>query len=339
MSEPTVLTPEPDDYRFGEDSDVITDEYGPDESVSPLSGADPGDVEGAAVASAAAAYGMVNSTGQWKDIRRRFIRNKLAVAGLIMILIVFLVAIFAPWLAPYDPKAQDLLNVEAPPSWQHWFGTDVVGRDQFSRVLYGARIALLVGLSSIFLSTLIGVLLGAVAGYFGRFWDSLIMRVCDIFFAFPLIVGAIVIITVIGQGVLPVIIALAIFGWATVARLLRGSILSVRESEYVEAARSLGASRWRIVTRHILPNSFAPVLVFATFSIGVAVIAEASLSYLGVGVKPDVPEWGNMIAAGQDKLDTEWWLSILPSLAVVFTVLGFVFVGDGLRDALDPKLK
>ena len=135
------------------------------------------------------------------------------------------------------------------------------------------------------------------------------------------------------------IIALAIFGWATIARLLRGSILSVREAEYVEAARSLGASRWRIVTRHILPNSFAPVLIFATFSVGIAIISEAALSYLGVGVKPDVPEWGNMIAAGQSKLDTEWWLTILPSLAVVFTVLAFVFVGDGLRDALDPKLR
>ena len=200
-----------------------------------------------------------------EDIRRRFVRNKLAVVGLIMILIVVVVAIFAPLIAPYDPKAQDLFNVESRPSWHHWFGTDVVGRDQFSRVLYGARIALIVGLSSILIATVLGVFLGAIAGYFGRFWDSLIMRICDIFFAFPLLVGAIVIITVAGQGVLPVIIALAIFGWATVARLLRGSILSVREAEYVEAARSLGASRWRIVTRHILPNSFAPVLIFATF--------------------------------------------------------------------------
>jgi peptide/nickel transport system permease protein len=308
MSEPTVLTPEPDDYRLGEDSDVITDDFGPDRAGMSLTGADSTDVESSGATAAAAAYGLVNATGQWKDIRRRFIRNKLAVAGLIMIIIVVLVAIFAPLIAPYDPKAQDLFNVESGPSWHHLFGTDVVGRDQF-------------------------------AGYFGRFWDSLIMRICDIFFAFPLLVGAIVIITVVGQGVLPVIIALAIFGWATVARLLRGSILSVRESEYVEAARSLGASRWRIVTRHILPNSFAPVLIFATFNVGTAVISEAALSYLGVGVKPDVPEWGNMIAAGQSKLDTEWWLTILPSLAVVFTVLAFVFVGDGLRDALDPKLK
>ncbi len=339
MSEPTVLTPEPDDYRMSGDSDVITDDLGHDQANQSLTGADSADVESSGATAAAAAYGLVNATGQWKDIRRRFVRNKLAVLGLVMIAVVVFVAIFAPLIAPYDPKAQDLFNVEAAPSWNHWFGTDVVGRDQFTRVLYGARIALIVGLSSILIATVLGVFLGAVAGYFGRFWDSLIMRICDIFFAFPLLVGAIVVITVVGQGVLPVIIALAIFGWATVARLLRGSILSVRESEYVEAARSLGASRWRIVTRHILPNSFAPVLVFATFQVGTAVIAEAALSYLGVGVKPDVPEWGNMIAAGQSKLETEWWLTILPSLAVVFTVLAFVFAGDGLRDALDPKLK
>ena len=165
------------------------------------------------------------------------------------------------------------------------------------------------------------------------------MRICDIFFAFPILVGAIVIITVVGQGVTPVILALAIFGWSTIARLLRGSILSVREADYVEAARSLGASRWRIVTRHILPNSFAPVLIFAAFSVGNAIIAEASLSYLGVGVKPDVAEWGNMIAAGQPTFNTQPWLSLLPGAAVVFTVLAFVFVGDGLRDALDPKLR
>jgi ABC-type dipeptide/oligopeptide/nickel transport system permease subunit len=279
------------------------------------------------------------ATGQWKDIRRRFVRNKLAVAGVVMIAFIVLIAIFAPELAPYKPNAQDLFNVQSPPSAKHWFGTDLVGRDQLTRVMFGARIALIVGISSILLSVLIGVFLGSIAGYFGRFWDSLIMRICDIFFAFPILVGAIVIITVVGQGVTPVILSLAIFGWATIARLLRGSILSVRESEYVEAARSLGASRWRIVTRHILPNSFAPVLIFAAFSVGNAIIAEASLSYLGVGVKPDVAEWGNMVATGQPNFQTQPWLSLLPGAAVVFTVLAFVFVGDGLRDALDPKLR
>jgi peptide/nickel transport system permease protein len=324
---------------MSEQTDLITDEPGTPDHVPLLTGAENADIETAGSTAAAAAFGLVDSTSQWRDIRKRYVRNRLAVVGLVMVFIVIFVAIFAPLLAPYSPTHQDLFNTEAAPSSQHWFGTDVVGRDQFTRVLYGARIALIVGISSILLATFIGVILGSVAGYFGNAWDSLIMRICDIFFAFPLLVGAIVIITVVGQGVLPVIIALAIFGWATIARLLRGSMLSIRESEYVEAARSLGATRRRIVTRHILPNSFAPVLIFAAFSVGSAIIAEAALSYLGVGVKPDVPEWGSMIAAGQGKLDSEWWLSILPSCAVVFTVLAFVFVGDGLRDALDPKLK
>ncbi len=319
-------------------ADLITTDSRPDapEAV-PLTGG--ADVESSAGAAVGAAFGLGAATGQWKDVRKQFIRNKLAVVGLGMVIFVVIIAIFAPWLAPYDPQHQDLFNTESPPSWEHWFGTDVVGRDQLSRVMYGARIALLVGVVSIFLAAVIGIVLGAAAGYFGRFWDSAIMRICDVFFAFPVLIGAIVIVTVVGQGVLPVILALAIFGWSTIARLLRGSILSIREAEYVEAARSLGASGWRIVTRHILPNSFAPVIIFVAFSVGAAVVAESSLSYLGVGVKPDVAEWGNMIAAGQSNFQTEPWLVLFPCAAVVFTVLAFIFVGDGLRDALDPKLR
>ncbi len=343
MSESTTVSQDPDreaNSASGADgangADIIdTDVHEPE--LQALS--EGGDVESTSGAVAAAAYGLAVATGQWKDIRRRFVRNKLAVAGLVMLLFVVVLAIFAPEISPYQPNALDLFHVQSPPSAQHWFGTDIVGRDQLTRVIYGTRIALLVGMSSILLSVFIGVILGSIAGYFGRFWDSLIMRICDIFFAFPILVGAIVIITVVGQGVTPVILALAIFGWATIARLLRGSILSVRESEYVEAARSLGASRWRIVTRHILPNSFAPVLIYAAFSVGNAIVAEASLSYLGVGVKPDVAEWGNMVSAGQGTFQSQPWLSLLPGGAVVFTVLAFVFIGDGLRDALDPKLR
>jgi ABC-type dipeptide/oligopeptide/nickel transport system permease subunit len=165
------------------------------------------------------------------------------------------------------------------------------------------------------------------------------MRVADVFFAFPLLIGAIVIVLVIGRGLTPVVLALGIFSWATISRLLRSSILSVREAEYVEAARSLGAGRWRIVTRHVLPNSLAPVLVFAMVSVATAIVAEASLSYLGVGLQPDVPDWGNMISAGQHFFGYKDYLWFFPSMAVVFTVLGLVFVGDGLRDALDPRLR
>jgi peptide/nickel transport system permease protein len=304
-----------------------------------LTGDDSANLESAGASAAAAAFGTVHVTGQWRDIRRRFVRNPLAVIGVVIVAALVAIAIFAPYISPYSPQHQNLFNTQASPSWQHPFGTDAVGRDQLARVLYGTRIALTVGLSTIALGTLVGVFLGAIAGYFGRFWDALIMRICDIFFAFPLLVGAILVITVAGRGTLSIIIALAIFGWSTVARLLRGSILSVREAEYVEAARSLGASSWRIVTRHILPNTFAPVLVYAAFSVGSAVVAEAALSYLGVGVPPDVPEWGNLIASGQASFDQHAWLTLIPAGAVVLTTLAFVFIGDGLRDALDPKLR
>ena len=292
----------------------------------------------------AVAPGGARPQGQLRDIARRFVRNRLAVFGVVLVVLLFLTAIFAPLLAPYDPYQQNLLGTgvdatQAAPSRKHPFGVDLVGRDQLSRVIYGSRIAVLVGLVSIFMAVLIGVVLGALAGYFGRAWDTVIMRTADVFFAFPLLIGAILILTVVGQGVLPVILALAIFSWATIARLLRSSILSIREAEYVEAARSLGASRWRIVTRHILPNAMAPVLVFATFNVGTAVVAEAALSFLGVGVSPDVPEWGNMIAVGRGFVGFKDFLWFFPSMAVVLTVLGFIFAGDGLRDALDPKLR
>lgn len=276
---------------------------------------------------------------EFSGVRRRFFRNRLAVVGLFMVAIVFASAAFAPVISRYPPLEQDLANTLQAPSAAHWFGTDELGRDQFSRVVYGSRIAVTVGLASILLALAIGIVLGSLAGYLGRGWDALIMRTADVFFAFPLLIGAIVIILVVGRGVTPVILALGIFTWATIARLLRSSILSIRESEYVEAARSLGAGRWRIVTRHVLPNSLAPVLVYAMVSVATAIVAEAALSYLGAGVQPDVPDWGNMIAAGQKFFGFKNYLWFIPSLAVVFTVLGFIFVGDGLRDALDPRLK
>jgi peptide/nickel transport system permease protein len=293
---------------------------------------------GGAETQAAAVGGMTRQT-QFGNIRRRFLRNKLALMGLVMISIVFLTAIFAPIVATHPPKAQDLTITLQTPSSEHWLGTDELGRDVFSRIVYGTRIAVSVGLASIFLALVIGVILGSISGYVGKVWDTLIMRIADVFFAFPLIIGAVVIILVVGRGVTPVILAIGLFSWATVARLLRSSILSIRESEYVEAARSLGASKWRIVTRHVLPNSMAPVLVYAMVSVATAIVAQASLSYLGVGVPPDVPDWGNMISAGQKFFGFKDYLWFFPSMAVVFTVLGFVFVGDGMRDALDPRLR
>jgi peptide/nickel transport system permease protein len=293
---------------------------------------------GGAESQAAAVGGMTRQT-QFGNIRRRFLRNKLALMGLVMVGIVFLTAIFAPIVATHPPKAQDLTITLQGPSSEHLLGTDELGRDVFSRIVYGTRIAVSVGLASIFLALVIGVFLGSISGYVGKVWDTLIMRIADVFFAFPLIIGAVMIILVVGRGVTPVILAIGLFSWATVARLLRSSILSIRESEYVEAARSLGAGKWRIVTRHVLPNSMAPVLVYAMVSVASAIVAQASLSYLGVGVPPDVPDWGNMIASGQKFFGFKDYLWFFPSMAVVFTVLGFVFVGDGMRDALDPRLR
>lgn len=293
---------------------------------------------GGAESQAAAVGGMTRQT-QFGNVRRRFLRNKLAVLGLLILTIVFTTALFAPIIATHPPKAQDLNITLQEPSGEHLLGTDELGRDVFSRIVHGTRIAVTVGLVSIFLALVIGVVLGSISGYLGRGWDAVIMRVADVFFAFPLIIGAIIIILVVGRGVAPVIIALGLFSWATIARLLRSSILSIRESEYVEAARSLGASKWRIVTRHVLPNSMAPVLVYAMVSVAGAIVAQASLSYLGVGVPPDVPDWGNMISSGQKYFGFKDYLWFFPSMAVVFTVLGFVFVGDGLRDALDPRLR
>jgi len=286
----------------------------------------------------AGALGLRRQT-QFGDVRRRFLRNKLAVTGLAMVAVVLVSALLAPVLAPQNPYQQNLAHTIEGPSRAHLLGTDENGRDQLSRIIYGSRIAVEVGLAAIFLATLIGIVLGSVAGYLGRGWDAVIMRTADVFFAFPVLVGAIVIVLVLGRGVTSVVLSLAIFSWATFGRLLRGSILSVREAEYVEAARSLGASGWRIVTRHVLPNSLAPVMVYAAVSVGTAVVAETTLSFLGVGVKLDTPDWGNMVAAGQKFFAYKDYLWFFPSMAVVFTVLGFVFVADGLRDALDPKLR
>ncbi|MET9697929.1 ABC transporter permease [Streptomyces sp. NPDC006529] len=276
---------------------------------------------------------------QWGEIRHRFLANKLAIVGLGLVLALFAVALFAPLIAPHDPYHQDLTNTLQNPGGAHLLGTDALGRDQLSRLIYGSRIAVIVGLASIFLACAIGILIGAVAGYFGRATDSVLMRIADVFFAFPLLIGAIVIIIVMGRGVMPVIISLAVFSWPTVSRLLRSSILSVREADYVLAARALGAGTRRVIMRHILPNSIAAVMAYAAFSVGGAIVAEASLSFLGVGVSPEVPEWGNMLAGAKDFMGVKDYLWTYPSIAIVLTVLGFVFVGDGLRDALDPKLR
>lgn len=279
--------------------------------------------------------------GQFSDIWRRYKKNKLAVVGLVMVLALVVIAIIQPWIVPYDPFEQNLANTEAPPDADHWFGTDGLGRDMFSAILYGVKLAIIVGWSVMVLSLVVGVALGAISGYKGKWVDSLIMRATDIVLAFPYLIGAILIVQIFGNGIVQVIVALVVLSWPTAARLMRGSTLSLRESEYVEAARSIGASDTRIVVRHILPNAIAPTLIYSFSHIGVAIVAMASLSFLGVGVPPDIPEWGNMIADAVPSLNVEgqshMW--IFPSMAIVITTLAFAFVADGLRDAIDPKLR
>jgi peptide/nickel transport system permease protein len=281
----------------------------------------------------------IAKVSQWSDIRHRFFANKLAVVGLVIIGLLILTAIFAPLLAPHDPLAQDLNATLQSPGGAHLLGTDALGRDQLSRLIYGSRVAVIVGLASILVALSIGILLGALAGYYGRWVDTVIMRLADIFFAFPLLIGAIVIILLMGRGVLPVVLSLGIFQWATFARLLRSQILSVREMDFVHAAKALGASHGRIIRKHILPNSLTSVLVYGTSNVGIAIVAEASLSYLGVGVDPEVAEWGNMISAGRGFMGVKDFMWTYPSLAIVITALGFILLGNGLRDALDPKLR
>lgn len=281
------------------------------------------------------------SRSQFADMWRRFRRNKLAMVGLVVVGILVLLALLQPFISPYDPYDQNLLNTLAPPGGDHLMGTDALGRDLYSGLLYGLRLALLVGILTMLGSMILGVALGAVAGFRGRFSDAVIMRVTDIFLAFPFLIGAILVVRTFGAGVTQVIIALVVLGWPTAARLMRGQMLALREAEYVEAARSIGASDWRIVLRHIMPNAIQPVFIYSFTSIGIAVVSMASLAYLGVGVPPDTPEWGRLINQGIEQVQVvgKDYLWIYPSAAICITTLAFAFVADGLRDSLDPKLR
>ena len=275
----------------------------------------------------------------YKDAWKRLRRNKLAMLGLAIVLFLILMAIFAPLLAPYDPIMRIKEDSSLPPSGTHLFGTDLLGRDIFSRVIYGSRISIEVGIVAVGISVILGLFFGALAGYFGRWPDAIIMRVADIFFAFPYILGAIAIMTILGPGIVNIFIAIGVLGWAYFARVFRGSILSIKNKEYIEAAKALGASDTRIITKHIFPNAIAPIIVLATMNVGTAIIVEAALSFLGIGVQPPTPAWGKMLSEALDFIDIAPWMMLFPGLAIVFTVLGFVLLGDGLRDAFDPKMK
>ncbi|MCH3957013.1 MAG: ABC transporter permease [Olsenella sp.] len=282
----------------------------------------------------------------WSDAWHRLRRNRLAVIAIIWISIIVAIAITADlwvpqWLgSPTDTDTTMSSTMsKLPPSAEHPFGTDALGRDVLCRVIYGSRISLAVGVLATAISTVLGLIMGALAAYYGGIWDTIIMRLADIFLAFPYTLFVIVLLAVIGQGIQNVFIAIGILGWPSIARVFRSAILSVKENDYVDAARAMGASDARIIARHIFPNSVASIVVYATMNIGGAILTEAALSYLGMGVTPPNPSWGIMIQDGQQYLATQPWLMLMPGLAILTTVLAFTLLGDGLRDALDVKMK
>jgi peptide/nickel transport system permease protein len=273
----------------------------------------------------------------WRRSLRTLVRNRMAMVGATIILIWAVVAIAAPIVAPYDALAQKIEDRLGPPSARHLFGTDELGRDVFSRVVYGARISLPVGLLVILFATLVGALVGALAGYIGGLFDLLIMRLADITLAFPSIVLALAIAAALGPSLRNALIAMILVWWPEYARLMRGQVLSVKNDEYVAAARVLGASDVRILLRHIIPNTLAPIIVKASLDAGSAILTIAALSFIGLGAVPPTPEWGAMISMGRFKF-YQWWLTTFPGLAVLSVVLGFNFLGDGVRDAFDPRM-
>ncbi len=267
-------------------------------------------------------------------------------AGLVWIAFIIVLALSADLWVPQnfgDPETIDTANLLElqlqPPSPAHPFGTDRLGRDILSRIIYGARISLAVGVLATSISIVLGLIFGALSGYYGRIIDAFIMRLADVFFAFPYILFAIALIAVLGRGYQNVFIAIGILGWPSIARVFRSSILSVKENEYVDAARALGAGDLRIMARHIMPNAIAPIIVYGTMSIGSAILTEAALSFLGMGVQPPTPSWGLMLSEARAFLFSAPWLMIYPGIAILTTVLAFVLMGDGMRDALDVKMK
>jgi peptide/nickel transport system permease protein len=273
------------------------------------------------------------------DFFRRFGRNRLAVAGAAIVVVFVLAALFAPWVAPRDPELQIAAEAMRPPSIPHPFGTDNVGRDNLSRVIFGARVSLLVGLTSMTLAAAIGVPLGLAAGYWGGFLDSITMRAMDTLLAFPALLLAIFIVAVLGPSLNNAVLAVAIIYVPAFARVTRANVLSLREKEFVEAARCLGGGDWHVMTRAILPNCLSPLLVQFSLGVGYAMLIEAGLSFLGLGVQPPTPAWGQMVGLARNFITLAPWLITFPGLAIFLAVLAFNFLGDGLREAADPRLR
>ncbi len=284
--------------------------------------------------------------GKWSKLVRRFVRNPWAMVGLFLLLLTVFSAVFAPVIAPEPPDKADLRARLAPPSWldetgksTHLLGNDQVGRDLLSRILYGARISLLVGVASVVIAMVIGVVVGLIAGFYGRWLDDFFMRIGDVQLAFPFILFAIIVMTVFGAGLWKLIIVLGISQWVGFARLVRGQVMTVKEMEYVQAAKAVGATNYRIIRKHVLPNVLSSIIVLATLNVAVNILLEASLTFIGLGVDPSIPTWGGMLADGRNYLETAWWVATFPGIAIMITVFGINLLGDWLRDELDPNLR
>ena len=271
------------------------------------------------------------------ELLRNVRKNRLATAGLIFLVPMFVCAIFAPWVAPYNPFEPNLRNVLAGPSLSHPFGTDTLGRDVLSRVIYGSRISLLVGFVSVGIATLIGLILGSISGYYGGIVDEVIMRFVDLMMCFPTFFLILAVIAFLEPSIWNIMAVIGLTSWMGISRLVRAEFLSIKSKEFVLAAKSQGLSSMKIIFSHVLPNALSPVWVVATLGVGGAILTESALSFLGIGVQPPTASWGNILAQAKDNIEIAWWLSLWPGLAIFFTVMGYNLLGEGLSDILDPR--
>lgn len=275
----------------------------------------------------------------FKTVLRRFARRKVSVLGAVILLFFLLVALFGPMFCTQDPLAQDLVHKYQQPSSEHWFGTDNLGRDTFTRMVYGARVSLSISFAGVMSGCLVGVLLGVCAGFFGGWMDTLVSRLIDILLAFPSLLLAITVVAILGSGTENTAIAIAIFSIPSIARMVRGIVMSNKDAEYIQACRVMGASNARMIFTHIIPNAISQIIVNITLNLGTAILTASSLSFLGLGVQPPAPEWGAMLSTGRDVIRAYPLAVLIPGIAITLVVMSFSLVGDGLRDALDPKLK
>lgn len=275
----------------------------------------------------------------WRDVAKHILRNPLSLAGTFIILSLVAAAVLAPCIAPHDPYATDPLNKLLPPSAKHPMGTDGLGRDVLSRVLYGARISLWIAFLILLVAGTTGTVIGIVSAYLGGFWDNVLMRITDVFMAFPQLILAMAVAAALGPSLTNVILAISFGAWTVFARLARSRAIAVREEDFVEAARACGAGHLRIIFKHILPLALSPVIVQGTLSMGGIILTAAGLGFLGFGAQPPSPEWGLMVSDGRNFMPHAWWVSTFPGLAIAITVLGFNLLGDGIRDVLDPKMR